>query len=248
MTMTVTDERGSRARGNVTILVDRDASDPIVRVGFGDKDQPALNLKGTAQRTKQGVFRLPPGEPWGRTETQEEVSDQLGGLRSFTIQGWLKPEDLSVGSGGNRILFCLKGSKTGVDLVHLADGRMRLAVNEWPDSVKNDSSPGRLVLGKWTYFKVSYNATSHRDNVAWYFSKPASQPNNNPKLQLDHRTTYNVGAVANETGPLAIGNFNRTMQSYGWDRQFRGEIKEIEVFGSRISGRGAIGYQPTHPD
>lgn len=248
VTMTATDNNGSRARGNVVILVDRDTSAPIVRAGFEGEDQPALRLKGTAQRTTQGGFRFPPGEPWGRAESQQAASDLLGGLRSFTIQGWLRPEDLNIGSGGNRILFCLKQSKAGIDLVHLADGRMRLSVNEWPDSVKNDSSPGRLVAGKWTCFRVAYNATSHRDNVAWYFSKPLNQSPNSPALLLDRRTTYNVGPVANETGPLAIGNFNSTMQSYGWDRQFRGQIKGLKVFGSRISGRGARDKRPQHPE
>jgi len=248
VTMTVTDEQGSYARGHLQILVDRDSSDPIVRAGFGKNDLPALGLKGTAQRTAQGGFRFPPDDLWGRAESQEPVSDRLGGLRSFTIQGWLKPEDLSIGSGGNRILFCLKRSQAGIDLVHLADGRMRLAVNEWPDSVKNDSSPGKLVKGKWTSFKVTYNASSHQDNVAWYFSKPLAEANNSPTLALDRRTTYNVGAVANEIGPLAIGNFNRTMQSYGWDRQFRGEIRGLQVFGSRISARGVLDNKPVHPD
>jgi hypothetical protein len=154
--------------------------------------------------------------------------------------GWVKPEDLAIGSGGNRILFCLKGSQAGIDLVHLTDGRLRLSVNEWPDSVKNDSSRGRLVRGKWTYFAVAYDATSHRDNVAWYFGKPIDQPDAEVPLKLDRRTTYNAGPVANRTGPLAIGNFNSTMRSYGWDRQFRGQIQKLQVFGSRISSHGAL--------
>ena len=238
--LTVTDDRGSTARGSVLILVDRDSSKPIVRAGFGDDDLPALKPNGTAKRAADGGLLFPPGKPWGRAETQEEVSGLLGALRSFTIVGWLKPEDLAIGSGGNRVLFCLQQAKAGIDLVHLADGRMRLSVNQWPDRVKNDSSPARLAVGKWTFFAVTYDATSHRDNVAWYFSKPAQVPDNNSAIRLDRKNTYNVGAVANRTGPLAIGNFNRTMQGYGWDRQFRGEIKGLMVFGSRISGRGAL--------
>lgn len=238
--MTVTDDRGSTSRGNVVILVDRNSSEAVVRVGFDRENQPALELKGTAKRTDGGGFHFPKGKPWGRAEAPQKAADQLGGLRSFTIMGWLRPEALDIGSGGNRILFCLKGNQAGIDLVHLADGRMRLAVNEWPDAVKNDSSPGKLVRDQWTYFKVTYDATSHRDNVGWYFSNPAMQPTANPDVKLDRRTTYNVGAVAKQTGPLAIGNFNRTMQSHGWDRQFRGEIRALRVFGSRISGRGAL--------
>jgi len=171
----------------------------------------------------------------------------LGGLRSFTLMGWLKPDDLAVGSGGNRILFCLQQNRAGIDLVHLADGRMRLAVNEWPDGVKNDSSPGRLVAGKWTAFAVSYDGTSHRDNVAWYFSQPLDHPGGPTPLKLDRKTTYNVGAVANRIGPFAIGNFNRTMKSYGYDRQFRGEIRKLKLVGSRISSRGALALPSIKP-
>jgi len=238
--MTVTDDTGSTARGHVAILVDRDSSTALVQAGMGRQDEPALDLKGTAKRGSDGRLQFLSGEPWGRAETKEDVSDDLGALRSFTITGWLKPDNLTIGSGGNRILFCLQQSRAGIDLVHLADGRMRLAVNQWPDAVKNDSSPARLVPGKWTFFKVTYNAVSLRDNVAWYFSRPLDQPDKNTAVHLDRRNTYNVGAVANEIGPLAIGNFNRTMKSYGYDRQFRGQIKDLNVFGSRISGRGAL--------
>ncbi|MCP4455006.1 MAG: DUF4038 domain-containing protein [Planctomycetes bacterium] len=243
--LTVTDDKGQTARGHVAIYVDRDSSDPIVRVGSGSQDTPALNLKGTAKRGSDGRLQFPAGEPWGRAETQENASDDLGALRSFTITGWLKPDDLTIGRGGNRILFCLQQSRAGIDLVHHRDGRMRLSVNQWPDNVKNDSSPGRLVAGKWTFFKVTYNAMSLRDNVAWCFGKPLNQPVHNPTTYLDRRNTYNVGPVANQVGPLAIGNFNRTMKSYGYDRQFRGQIKDLEVFGSRISARGAQDNQPT---
>ena len=249
VSLTVTDDKGSSGLGHVVILVDRDSKDPIVRAGTEGQDKPVLTLKGTARRSTDGPLAFPTGEPWGRAETQEDVSDALGALRSFTISGWLKPEDLTIGSGGNRILFCLQQSRAGIDLVHLADGRMRLAVNQWPDRVQNDSSPGRLVPGKWTFFKVTYNALSHRDNVAWYFSHPLDLADHPAPLHLDRRNTYNVGAVANHVGPLAIGNFNRTMKSYGYDRQFRGQIKDLKVFGSRISGRGAIDNQENaaHP-
>ncbi len=240
VTLVVTDSRGASARGNVVILVDRDSSEPIVRVGAGDLDRPHLVQHGTAKRDEDGAWAFSKEAPFGRAETEEDASDDLGGLRSFTIAGWLKPEKLDIGSGGNRVLFCLQNNKSGIDLVHLEDGSMRLAVNEWPDRVRNDSSPGRLVAGKWTFFAVTYDAISPDDNVAWYFSEPSDSPDADAKLELDRRNTYNAGAVANQIGPLAIGNFNRTMQSYGWDRQFRGRIRGLVVLGSRIGRRGAL--------
>ena len=239
--MTVTDEHGGTARGHVTILVDHDASQPILKAGFGaGGNTPEMGLHGTAQRKADGGLFFKAGEPWGRAEAGEEAGDLLGGLRSFTISGWLKPDDLTIGSGGNRILFCLIQSKAGIDLVHLADGRLRLSVNEWPDTVRNESSPGRLVVGRWTFFAVAYDATQPRDNVAWYFSEPDNRLDASASVRLDRRTTYNVGAVAASTGPVAIGNFNNTMRGYGYDRQFRGEIGQLQVHGSRIGGGGAM--------
>ena len=47
-------------------------------------------------------------------------------------------------------------------------------------------------------------------------------------------------AVDSDVGPLALGNFNPTMSGYGLDRQFRGEIRSLQMFGSRAAGRGAL--------
>jgi hypothetical protein len=164
------------------------------------------------------------------------------GLRSFTIMGWLKPESLQVGSGGNRILFSLNKDHSGIDLVCHADGRLRLAVNQWPDAFKNDSSPGKLQVGKWTFFAVTYDATQSGENVNWYFSESLADPAK-PDVALDRRTSYHSGPVGPDPGPLAIGNFNQTMHSYGLDRQFRGEIRSLQLFGSRVDGRGAFARQ-----
>jgi hypothetical protein len=40
-----------------------------------------------------------------------------------------------------------------------------------------------------------------------------------------------------------IGNFNQTMRSYGLDRQFRGEIRAVQLFGSRVGDRGALPFE-----
>ncbi|MBM4093796.1 MAG: hypothetical protein FJ276_30975, partial [Planctomycetes bacterium] len=215
------------------------ASEPLVRAGFAAGEVPALKFHGTAKRAEDGSLRLPGGAPWGWVAAGEGVLDDLRGLRSFTIMGWLKPESLEIGSGGNRVVFCLNGSHSGIDLVCHADGRLRLAVNEWPDGIRNDSSPGRLQIGKWTIFAVTYDATRADENVNWYFSAPQDGPEK-AALARDRKTTYNPGPVGTDIGPLAIGNFNPTMHRYGLDRQFRGEIRGLQLFGSRVSGRGAL--------
>ena len=240
VSLTVTDAEGASARNDLLIAVDRNVSEPIVRVGLpAGKEEPAVTLHGTAKRTTNGSFHLPEGAPWGWVQVGEGVTEDLRGLRSFTVMGWLKPENLKTGPGGNRILHCLKTDRSGIDLVCHADGRLRLAVNQWPDGVQNDSSPGRLQAGKWTFFAVSYDGTASGDNVSWYFSAPSDTAGPSA-VSLDRRTSYHAGPVDGEVGPLVIGNFNQTMQSFGLDRQFRGEIRALQVFGSRAGGRGAL--------
>lgn len=237
--LAVTDAAGASARDSILIAVDRPSSEPIARVGFARGERPAVRLHGTAKRGADGALHLPDGEPWGRAEAGDAVLEDLRGLRSFTIAGWLKPESLKTGSGGNRILFCLNRDRAGIDLVCHADGRLRLAVNQWPDGIENDSSPGRLEVGKWTFFAVTYDSTRSSDSVQWYFS-PAMDAPGPAAAAPDRRTSYNAGPVDADIRLLAIGNFNETMAGFGWDRQFRGELRGLQLFGSRVGGRGAL--------
>jgi PKD repeat protein len=239
VTLQITDEHGGSARTFVEIAVDRNTTDPIVRAGFADGDKPGLKLQGTARRGEKGSLHLPEGAPWGWVQAGDGALDDLRRLRSFTITGWLKPESLQMGSGGNRIVFCLNVDHSGFDLVCHSDGRMRLAVNQWPDGIANDSSPGKLQAGKWTRFAVSYDGTSSKNNVSWYFSAPRETPES-AELLLDRKTTYAAGPVGVDIGSLVIGNFNETMRNYGLDRQFRGQIRDLQIFGSRAGGHGAL--------
>jgi hypothetical protein len=225
----------------LVVLTDSKVSaKPIVHVGIADdKDTPAVKFVGTAKRAGDGSFQLIDGAPWGWIKVGENAMESLKGLRSFTIMGWVKPDSLQSGHGGNRILFCLKENRSGIDLVHHNDGRMRLSVNEWPDQIQNDSSAGKLQVGKWTFFAVSYDSTASSDNVSWYFSTPSDTPRQST-VSLDQKTFYNPGPVDSDVGPLVVGNFNETMEAYGMDRQFRGEIRALQIFGSSKDGNGAL--------
>ncbi len=242
VTLTVTDAHGGRATAVREVPVDRDPSEPVLRLGFPGGETHPLRLSGTAKRTDAGGFRFPDGAPWGWAET--DVVDDLRGLRSFTIAGWLKPDSLAVGAGGNRILFCLNHDRDGIDLVCLADGRLRLAVNQWPDRVSNDSSPGRLAPGKWTLFSVAYDGTRERDNVRWSFSAPLDAPDPAAQLAPDRVTSHAAGPVGRDIGPLTVGNFNATLRGAGLDRQFRGEIRGLTLYGSQADNAGASSSLP----
>ena len=232
--LTVTDKDGLSASAPVVIAVDRAIDAPIVRVGFKDADVPGTKLHGKIRRARDGTYDLGDGEPWKWIGVGDRPIGQLEGLRSFTILGWAKPVSLKIGSGGNRIVFNLNYNRSGFDLVCLKDGRLRLAVNEWPDGVRNDSSPQRLRIGNWTFFAVTYDGTKAKDNVHWYFGDA-----HNP-AKLDRITSYWRGPTGKASGTLTVGNYNESIQHHGKDRQFRGQLRGIKIFGSRIGPRGAL--------
>jgi len=84
---------------------------------------------------------------------------------------------------------------------------------------------------------VTYDSTVSKGNVRWYFGDESTP------ADADTIVTYNRGATASDGGPLAIGNFNRTMQGHGYDRQFRGHLRGLEIYGSRIGPRGALSLE-----
>lgn len=131
-------------------------------------------------------------------------------------------------------MFNLNYDRSGFDLVCLQDGRLRLAVNEWPDRCRNDSSPGKIGIGRWTFFAVTYDGTKTEYNVRWYFGD-ADTP-----AELDRTTSYSRGQTGKGSGRLTVGNYNETIHHHGLDRQFRGRLRSIKIFGSRIGSNGAL--------
>jgi hypothetical protein len=232
--LTVTDRAGLSAGSVVSIAADRAVDSPIVRVGLGEGESHKLKFHGKVVRQKDGSFDLADGEPWKWISVGGKPIEALEGLRSFTIMGWAKPSSLKIGSGGNRIAFNLDYNRAGFDMVCLQDGRLRLAVNEWPDGVNNDSPSGKLRVGQWTFFAVTYDATKAKNSVHWYFGDA------DKAAKLDRTTTYQQGPTGKGSGPLTVGNYNETIHRHGLDRQFRGRLGAIEIFGSRIGPRGAL--------
>jgi len=237
-TVTVTDADGAVGSAWIPIVADRATDEPVVRFAFPDGDRPKVTLHGgPIQRSQDGVYTLASDQPFKWVKAGDAPVEDLEAARSFTITGWLKPAALTVGSGGNRILFTLQHNRSGIDLVHHADGRMRLAVNQWPDGIQNDSSPGKLVIGRWTFFAVTYDSTRTAQTTRWYFGDAQSA------ATLDRTTDYNSGPVGTGGGNLVFGNFNETLQSAGLDRQFRGQLARIQIFTSRISNKAALSLE-----
>jgi len=232
-TLTITDDNGLSASTILTIASDRSTDLPIVQVGGQDNDSHRIKLHGRIIQTEDGFYNLSGGESWKWISVGDKPIEAMEGLRSFTILGWVNPSSFKTGSGGNRIVFNLNYDHSGVDLVCLQDGRLRLAVNEWPDRIKNDSSK-KLRIGQWTFFAVTYDGTKSKDNVCWYFGDVGTP------ARLDRTTSYNRGPTGKESGKLTVGNYNESIQRHGKDRQFRGRLGGIKIFGSRIGPAGAL--------
>jgi len=235
VTLTVTDKDGAAACTILAISADRNSDEPIVRFGFAEGDYPKASLHGgEVVKMPGGGYDLGSGEPFKWIKVGDGPVKGLEGARSFTVCGWLKASDMKVGAGGNRILFTLQHNHSGIDIVHHSDGAMRLAVNEWPDNIRNDSSKGKVQMGKWVFFAVTYDASKQGDNVCWYFGDETAA------AEPDRTNSYDNGPPGKGSGNLVIGNFNETLQGAGLDRQFRGQMRRLQIYASRLSGRGAL--------
>ena len=170
----------------------------------------------------------------------------LAGLRAFTIAGWIKVRSAAMGAGGDRVLnFC--GGDGGIDLVWdtAGGGRLKLAVNEWPDGDHPASAPGSMPADptawpQWRFFAVTYNTdvVAGADNVQWYFG------NSLDAAALDDGATggvYNRGAVEDPKLPLAFGNFGSGFHAN--DRLLRGLLFAPQVWDSALTAAQVVAVQ-----
>ena len=116
----------------------------------------------------------------------------------------------------------------------ISDGRLRLSINELSDHVLNVSSPGKLWANRWVFFAVTYDGMKAKNNVCWYFG------DENSPARLDRTVSYARGSTGRGSGMLTIGNCNDTIHQQERDRQFRGKLRRIIIFGSRFGPLGAL--------
>jgi hypothetical protein len=181
--------------------------------------------------------------------TDQDSQGTLGFLEEMTICGWLNPQDLNEGFGGNRIAFALVSPNgAGFDLVSLANGALRIGINQWPDGGGGggpSSSVGKLVAdaetgsSNWVFFAVTYKPFEEAGQLRYYFGKP------DRLATLD--TVHNYlgglpnGGIIESTGPLSLGNFGTVVGARnetgpgGPSRVFRGLMDELKVYDRALS-------------
>ncbi len=133
-------------------------------------------------------------------------------------------------------------TSSGFDLVQLADGSLRLGVNQWPDDGSGGpiSSTGRITAdpttgaANWVFFAVTYDGTLANGQANFYFG------NADTPAALDVTRDYNRGTLP-DAGPLTVGNFGPVATARnetgpgGGSRCFRGLLDEIKVFGEVLT-------------
>jgi hypothetical protein len=183
--------------------------------------------------------------------TGGDGSGTLGSLSQFTICGWLNARSLAEGPGGNRVAFALDAPNgCGFDLVQLANGALRIGINQWPDGANGggpQSSSGKIFASpgaaptNWVFFAVTYDPTLESGNTKFYFGSPQLL------ASLDRAQNYRGGDIGLDgsipsTGPLTVGNFSAVVTARddvgGSSRVFRGLIDELRVFDQALDLAG----------
>ena len=163
----------------------------------------------------------------------------MGPMTAFTICGWVNCASPDIGSGGNRIAYCLNGQNYGFDLVVATNGFdsnafLKLGVNEWPDNTPAISSSSITIdpsesAANWVFFAVTYDGSLTSQNISFYFG------NGSQAASLNWTTDYNKGPIQ-QSGILGLGNANKNIWFSGGQgtmgdvRSFRGLIDEVHVY------------------
>lgn len=184
------------------------------------------------------------------------IGGTLGSMTGFTVSGWLNARDLTVGWGGNRIVFALaQPDGPGFDLVHNAEGALRLGVNQWPDGANGggpQSSTSKITAdpdtgaNNWVFFAVTYDSTLPSGQVSYYFGTPTQQ------ADLDVAADYAQTALFS-SGQVTVGNFGPVAGARnevglgGGSRVFRGLFDEINIFNKALSLAEIRALQVTAP-
>ncbi len=176
----------------------------------------------------------------------------LGPLNAFTVCGWANARDLTVGWGGNRIAFALAAPNgPGFDLVQLANGALRIGINQWPDGANGggpQSSAGVLKAdpqtapANWVFFAVTYDPALEAGQLKYYFGSPSALAA--PDTAHNYRGGLDNGGLIESTGFLTLGNFNDTVGARnetgpaGGSRVFRGILDEVRVYDQALDLTG----------
>lgn len=216
--------------------------------GSSSMGQPAAALTGSAPAwISMGPPNGWPALDWGSGPGPHAVDlpgpiEQLRNLKSFTLTGWLNCRSATEGAGGNRIVTWLQAGRDGVELVYRTDGSLQLGVNQPAEASAARSGPAQVPEGtpaqfdvNWRFFAVSYDSTIASGHVKFYFGTSAADA----RLESARDCARGPAGLRAASG-LTVGHLPPALRAGAPDRNFRGVIDEIRVFGSPFDGSGAL--------
>lgn len=227
---------------------------------------PQATLAGAKWTGTAALNGGPSALEWDRAGSTAAV--ELGGgagvehlkqLKSFTLTAWVLCQDGREGptgkdaGAGNRILSWLAPGKTGdgVELVLRGDGSLQLGVNQPADQSParcgsnrvpvqdmKAKDQGTASLNAWRFIAVTYDAGLASGHAKFYVGEWQKD------AALVSAHDLNRGAAGPKIAPaMTVGNVSSIIRPVAPDREFRGVIDEVRVFGSTTDGSGALNLQ-----
>jgi MYXO-CTERM domain-containing protein len=170
------------------------------------------------------------GNNFGRAQQGDLAA--IDALKSFTLQGWINPQQTPGGSA--RILST---SNAGFEFgVGGSSDKLRLSINSSLSSsgplLDSSVNSNYGAVGQWTFFACTYDGTLTSNNVKFYVGTTSQG------VSLVSTGTLNAGTTPDDSSGLAIGNFTSPAANQG--RTYDGLIDNIRVFGSQTDNTGVL--------
>jgi hypothetical protein len=222
---------------NTTAVTMRDISgNPADRRGVGGSGVSGLATDFAFANNQVSSMGSAAGTALGRADQADIAS--VDGLMSFTVQGWIKPDEAPGGSA--RIISNISDSNTkGFEFgVGSASNKLRLSINTSlagtaSQLVDSAADANYASTTQWTFFACSYDGSLTSNNVKFYVGT-AGTP-----VTLVSTATLNMGTVPDDsTGGLTIGNYTNTPSGSG--RTYDGLLDNIRIFGSQSDNSGVL--------
>ena len=198
----------------------------VQKGGAASAELPSAAGKGVRGGTDRCLDQSLVEEPSRAWACLSETEDTLNSLLSFTLMGWFRkvggPLDC------DQHLFWM-GERNRFLLMGWTNSAMRLGVNG-----KNAYSEPNAYAGpdEWTFFAVTYDGTTEKQNVAFY--KGSLLEGVRPVGKVSFLETPSGGALEGSAVRMQLGGLDAP------NRCFKGCLDELRVFGSAKDASGAL--------
>jgi hypothetical protein len=183
----------------------------VIGEGLAGQDTGFDNTSATAMGGDGGLTTFDPGTA-------------LNGLKSFTVTGWFKSDQM-FDDNGTLVYF-----PAPFKLYASNTGRMGVTLRNSGGTNYSTGWTGYAFTNQWVFFAVSYDGTSSSNNLCFYVGDT-----NASSTMTTNLTTLNAGTLSNKLAALRIG-----CDTTSGDNAYDGLMDELRIFGSTSSASGAL--------